>query len=198
MKIGIFGGTFDPIHNGHMKVAEVARAQLDLAKVIFVPTGQSCLKADTPISLAEHRVAMIRLAIADRPYFELSLAEINRPGPSYTVDTISELRDKLYIEDELFFILGWDSLLQIPRWKEPTRLIKLCYLVAVPRPGYKLLDLKGQKELISELSLSLILLDEPEINISATEIRKRLAQGSSIRRLVPAPVAEYIKSTGFT
>jgi nicotinate-nucleotide adenylyltransferase len=193
VKIGILGGTFDPVHNGHIKVAEEVRAQLDLTKVVFLPASQPWLKADSPISPAEHRVEMVRLAIATHPEFELSLVEINRPGPSYTVDTIEELRVKLNTGDEVFFILGWDSLLQLPRWKEPTRLIRLCRLVTVPRPGYKLPDLKQLEALIPGLSPRLIVLDRPEIDVCATQIRKRVAQGLSIRNLVPSPVADYIK-----
>ncbi len=193
MKIGVLGGTFDPIHNGHIKVAEEVRARLDLAKVLFVPAGQPWLKADSPISPAKHRIEMVRLAIADHSYFELSRVEIDLPGPSYSVATIGELRAQLNAGDELFFILSWDSLPQLPRWKEPSRLIKLCRLVVVPRPGYELPDLKQLEALIPGLSQSLILLDKPEIDISATEIRKRVAQGLSLRRLVPAPVANYIK-----
>ena len=193
MKIGILGGTFDPIHNGHIKVAEEVRSQLGLAIVIFVPAGQPWLKAGNAISAAEHRLEMLRLALADYPYFILALTEINRSGPSYTVDTIAEMRAELKAEDELFFILGWDSLSQVPRWKEPTRLIKLCRLVAVPRPGYSLPDIKKLKEKIPGLSESLILLEKPEIDISATEIRRKVAEGFSIHGLVPPSVEKYIE-----
>ena len=193
MKIGILGGTFDPVHNGHIKVAEAVKTQLDLAKVVFMPAGQPWLKSDSPVSPAQHRAEMVRLAIAGRLGFELSLLEINRPGPSYTVDTIEEFRNKNGDGNELFFILGRDSLSQLPRWKEPSRLIELCRLVAVPRPGSKLPDLKELETLIPGLSSRLILLDKPEIDVSATQIRKRVAEGLSIRGLVPGPVAEYIK-----
>lgn len=193
MKIGILGGTFDPVHNGHIKVAKEVRSQLDLAEVIFVPAGQPWLKSDSPVSPAKHRVEMVRLAIAGHPGFELSLLEINRPGPSYTVDTIKDLRAKLGTGNELVFILGWDSLSQLPRWKEPARLIELCRLVAVPRPGYKSPDLKELETLIPGLSSRLILLDKPEIDVSATQIRRRVVEGLSVRGLVPTPVADYIK-----
>lgn len=193
MKIGILGGTFDPVHNGHIKVAEAVKAQLDLVKVVFVPAGQPWLKSDNPVSPAKHRVEMVRLAVAGYPGFELSMLEINRPGPSYTVDTIKEFRDKPGTGIELFFILGQDSLSQLPRWKEPNRIIELCYLVAVPRPGCKRPDLKELGRLIPGLSSRLILLDKPEIDVSATQIRRRVAEGLSISHLVPAPVAEYIK-----
>ncbi len=193
MKIGVLGGTFDPIHNGHIIVAEEVRARLNLAEVLFVPAGQPWLKEDSPILAAEHRVQMIRLAIAEQPYFKLSTMEIDRAGPSYTVDTITELQAQLGAGDELFFILGWDSLAQLPLWKEPSRLIKACRLVAVPRPGYSLPDLKFMEPKVPGLSQRVILLDKPEVDIDATEIRNRVAQGLPIRHLVPEPVDEYIR-----
>ncbi len=196
MKIGVLGGTFDPIHNGHIVVAEEARARLDLAEVLFVPAGQPWLKEDSPILVAEHRVQMIRLAIAEQPYFKLSTMEIDRAGPSYTVDTITELQAQISAGDELFFILGWDSLAQLPQWKEPSRLIKACRLVAVPRPGYSLPDLKFMEPKVPGLSQRVILMDKPEIDISAVAIRDRIAKGLSISHLVPEPVERYIRQHG--
>ena len=193
MNIGVLGGTFDPIHNGHIVVAEEARARLDLAEVLFVPAGQPWLKEDSPILAAEHRIHMVRLAIADKPFFKLATIEIDRPGPSYTVDTITELQAQLGAGDELFFILGWDNLAQLPRWREPSRLIKMCRLVAVPRPGYPLPDLNALESVIPGLSQRLVILDKPEMDIGATEIRERVVQGLSIGHLVPGPVEEYIR-----
>ncbi len=193
MDIGVLGGTFDPIHNGHIIVAEEVRARLNLAEVLFVPAGQPWLKEGTPISAAEHRVQMVRLAISEQPYFKLVTIEIDRAGPSYTVDTVAELEAHLSAEDELFSILGWDSLAQLPQWKEPSRLIKMCRSVAVPRPGYLLPNLKSLEAVVPGLSQRLILLDRPEIDISATEIRNRVAQGLCIRHLVPEQVDEYIR-----
>ena len=193
MKIGILGGTFDPIQLAHLAVAEKARARLDLADIIFVPAGQPWLKANSPISTAEHRIQMVRLAIADKPYFKLSTVEIDRAGPSYSVDTVTELQGQLGAEEELFFILGWDSLAEIPLWREPSRLIKMCRLVAVPRPGYSAPDLKKLEADIPGLSQRVILMDKPEMDISATEIRNRVARGLSISHLVPEPVERYIK-----
>ncbi len=193
MNIGVLGGTFDPIHNGHIIVAEETRARLNLAEILFVPAGQPWLKADSPILAGEHRVQMVRLAIANEPCFELSTMEVDRAGPSYTVDTVAELQAQLGSGDELFFILGWDNLAQLPKWREPSRLIKMCYLVAVPRPGYPLPDLNSLEAVIPGLSQRLILLDKPEIDVGATEIRKQVAQGLSIRHLVPEAVDEYIR-----
>jgi len=193
MKIGVLGGTFDPIHRGHLAIAEEARANLALAEVYFVPAARTPLKEEDSILAAEHRVQMVRLAIADYPYFKLSTVEIDRPGISYTVDTIAELRDKLGAENELYFIIGWDSLAQFVKWKEPSRIIQMCRLVAVPRPGYSLPDRESLEAAIPGLSQRLIVLDKPEIDISATEIRERAKRGVSISHLVPEPVAEYIK-----
>ena len=196
MKIGVIGGTFDPIHNGHLIIAEETRARLNLAEVLFVPTGQPWLKAKGPVATAEHRLEMVRLAIADRAYFKLSTVEIDRPGPSYTIDTIAELQSQLGAGAELFFILGWDSLAELPQWHEPSRLIEMCYLVAVPRPGYSRPKLKALKAAIPGISQRVMLLDKPEVDVSATVIRERVAQGLSVRHLVPEPVNRYIKQHG--
>ena len=193
MNIGVLGGTFDPIHNGHLIVAEDTRTRLNLGEVLFVPAGQPWLKANISILAAEHRVQMVRLAIADKPYFKLSAIEIGRAGPSYTIDTITELQAQLGAGDELFFILGWDNLAELPRWKEPSRLIKMCRLVAVPRVGYPSPDLNSLEATIPGLSQQVVLLDKPEVDISASVIRQRVAQSLSINHLVPEPVDEYIK-----
>jgi len=193
MNIGVLGGTFDPIHIGHLIVAEKIRAHLDLAEILFVPAGEPWLKVNNRISPAEHRVQMVLLAIADEPTFKLSTMEIERAGPSYTVDTIAELKGQLGAGDKLFFILGWDNLVQLPQWHEPSRLVRMCHLVAVPRVGSPAPDLNSLEAAIPGLSHSTILLDTPRIDISASEIRDRIAQGLSIRHLVPEPVERYIK-----
>ena len=193
MDIGVLGGTFDPIHLGHLLVAEEVRTQLGLAEIVFVPASQPQLRANSPVAPAEHRVQMIRLALANKPYCKLSTTEIDRAGPSYSVDTIAEFQGQLGAQDELFFILGWDSLAELPQWREPSRLIKLCRLVAVPRPGYSLPDLNQLEAKIPGLPRRVILMEKPEIDISATEIRNRVAQGLSIRHLIPESVERYIK-----
>ena len=193
MNIGVLGGTFDPVHNGHIIVAEEARRRLNLAETILVPAGQPQLRRNCLISPAEHRLNMLRLAIADKPHFKLSTIEIERSGPSYTVDTIAELRDQIDTGDELFFILGWDSLARLPQWREPSRLIEMCYLVAVPRPGYPPPDFKALEIRVPGVSQRVMLMKEPEVAISATEIRQRVTKGLSIYHLVPEPVNRYIK-----
>jgi len=196
MNIGVLGGTFDPIHNGHLIVAEETKVRLNLAEILFVPAGLPWLRMDSPISAAEHRVHMVRLAIGDKPYCKLSTVEIERAGPSYTVDTIAELRGQLEAGSELFFILGWDCLAELPKWREPERLIKMCYLVAVPRVGCSVPDLKSMEAVIPGLAQRVILLDTPEVDITASVIRGRVAQGLSIGYLVPESVDKYIREQG--
>lgn len=196
MNIGVLGGTFDPIHNGHLIIAEAARARLNLTEILFVPAGLPWLRMDSPMAAAEHRVQMVRLAIGDKPYFKLSTMEIERAGPSYAVDTIAELKGQFGGGDELFFILGWDSLAELPKWREPERLIKMCHLVAIPRPGYPQPDLKSLEATIPGLAQRAILLDKPEVDISGSVIRNRVAQGLSIGQLVPEPVDRYIREQG--
>lgn len=193
MNIGVMGGTFDPIHNGHLMVAEEARTRLNLAEILFVPAGQPWLKTDTPISPAEHRIQMVRLAIAGKPYFGLSTIEVERAGPSYTVDTIAELKGELGAGDKLFLILGWDSLAELPQWREPSQLIEMCHLVVVPRPGYPAPDLNSLERAIPGLSQRVVFLEGPEIDISASVIRDRVARGLSVHHLVPELVERYIK-----
>lgn len=193
MKIGVLGGTFDPIHRGHIMVVEEVIARLNLSQVLLIPAGQPRLKQNNAILAAEHRWQMVRLAIADQPRLKLSSMEIDRAGPSYTVDTLTELEAELGSGDELFFILGWDNLAQLPRWREPTRLIELCRLVAVPRPGFSLPEIEALEALIPGLRQRLILLDKPKVAIDSTDIRERVARGLSIGQLVPEPVARYIK-----
>ena len=193
MNVGVMGGTFDPIHNGHLIVAEETRVRLNLAEILFVPAGLPWLKTDRAISAAEHRMQMVRLAIAAKPGFKLSAMEIERTGPSYTVDTIAELQSQSGDGTQLFFILGWDSLAELPQWREPSRLIKMCYLVAVPRPGYPPPDLNSLEAVIPGLARRVTLLDKPEIDISASAVRDRVARGLSISHLVPEPVERYIR-----
>jgi nicotinate-nucleotide adenylyltransferase len=135
---------------------------------------------------------MVRLAIAGNPGIRLSTLEVERPGPSYTVDTIEELQRGLGGDHELFFILGWDCLAELPRWREPARLVAMCRLVAVFRVGYPVPDLNRLETAVPGLSRRVIVLKEPEINISSSVIRERVARGLSIQHLVPEAVAEYI------
>jgi nicotinate-nucleotide adenylyltransferase len=190
VNIGVLGGTFDPIHIGHLVVAEEARLKLGFKEVLFVPAGQPWRKLDRNITPAGHRVEMVRRAIAGNPYFKLCTLEIERPGPSYTVDTLTMLRKQLGSEATLFFIIGRDTLAELPLWKEPKKLVQLCRLVVAPRLGSK--DLKHLETSIPGLLDQVIQLDMPVIGISSSGIRQRIAQGLSIRYLVPAEVEKYI------
>jgi nicotinate-nucleotide adenylyltransferase len=190
MNIGVLGGTFDPIHMGHLIIAEEARVKLPLSEVLFVPAGQPWLKQDGDITPAVHRVEMVRRAIADNPYFKLSTLEVERPGPSYTVDTLTMLRKQLGRKAGLFFLLGRDALAEVALWKEPHKVVQLCKLVVAPRIGSK--DLRHLEKAIPGLLERVIQLDMPVIGISSSEIRQRIAQGLPIRYLVPPAVEKYI------
>jgi nicotinate-nucleotide adenylyltransferase len=190
VNIGVLGGTFDPIHIGHLVVAEEARIKLEFDEVFFVPAGQPWLKLDRNITPAVHRVEMVRRAIADNPHFKLCTLEVERPGPSYTVDTLTRLQEQLGSEISLFFVLGRDTLAELPLWKEPKKLVQLCRLVVAPRLGSK--DFRHLQAEIPGLLDNIIQLDMPVIGISSSGIRQRIAQGLPIRYLVPPEVAKYI------
>ncbi len=196
MNKGVFGGTFDPIHNGHLAVAEEVRERLNLAEVIFVPAGLPWLKADWEISAAEDRLRMLHLALDGKPGYKISEMEIERGGPSYTIDTIKTLRQGPGSEDELFFILGQDNLCQLPQWREAAELIKLCYLVAVPRPGAAQPKMKDLETSLPGITERAMVLKRPEIDISASNIRERVGRGLSVRHLVPEAVNRYLKEQG--
>lgn len=193
MNIGVLGGTFDPVHNGHLILADVAEEQLNLNEMLFIPAGQPWLKTERIVTPAQHRLHMLRLALDDRPHFRISEMEIERPGPTYTIDTISALKSDLNAGDELFFILGQDSLMQIPQWYRAKELVQLCYLAAAPRPGVKKPDLKALEAEITGIKQRIMLMKEPKVDINATDIRERVARGLSVRHLVPEPVNRYIK-----
>ena len=196
MRVGVFGGTFDPIHLGHLAVARSIQSSLGLDNVTFVPAGQPWLKADTPVSHVKDRVQMLRLALARRRAFELSTIEADRPGPSYTVDTMETLQRQLGSDADYFFLLGSDVLMDIAKWKEPQRLIQLCQLVAFARPGFGLPTMEALEAAVPGISLRVVFAEVPQVNIRATDIRCRIAEGRSIQRLVPRAVERYILEHG--
>jgi nicotinate-nucleotide adenylyltransferase len=196
MNVGVFGGTFDPIHFGHLTAAQAMRAALDFAKIFFVPAGQPWLKTGLPISAARHRLDMLRLAVSDERYFEISTVEVDRTGPSYAVDTIDILQRELGSEAKLSFLLGSDALLDLPRWKDPSRLIQICQLVAFSRPGFAVPSLDGLEAAIAGISRHITFVEVPQIDISASEIRRLVALGASIGHLVPQVVEMYIIKNG--
>jgi nicotinate-nucleotide adenylyltransferase len=196
MRVGVFGGTFDPIHLGHLAVARSIQDTLRLDKVIFVPAGQPWLKAGTPVSPVNDRVQMLQLALVRRRAFELSTIEADMPGPSYTVDTMESLQRQLGSDADLFFLLGSDALVDIPKWKEPQRLIQLCQLVAFARPGFGLPTMEALEAAVPRVSQRVVFVEVPQVNIRATDIRRRVAEGRSIQRLVPRAVERYILEHG--
>lgn len=195
-KIGIIGGTFDPVHLGHLAVAEEACRQVGLAEMIFLPAGHPYFKAAALISPAEHRIKMLELAIADKPQYKISLLEIQRPGPSYAVETVAKMKSQRRPEDQIFFIMGWDSLQTLPRWEQPARLISLCQIIAAPRPGYSKPEIDLIEKDLPGISQRTIVMEKPLVNISATEIRERVRRGLPVDTMVPSPVAKYIKEKG--
>jgi nicotinate-nucleotide adenylyltransferase len=196
MAIGFLGGTFDPIHIGHLIIAEEVRVRLALDEVLFSPAGQPWFKSERSITPGEHRLEMVRLALESNPYFKLSTIELERPGPTYSVDTISVLRKEFGTEVGIYFIVGFDALAGLPLWKEPARLIKLCQIVGIKRPGYTELDWQFLERAIPGVCASVIVLDVPQIDISSIEIRERVKKGISIRYLVPEAVERYISEHG--
>ena len=192
MRLGIFGGTFDPIHFGHLLVAEEARVALCLDQVLFTPAGDPPHKQEHAILPVKHRLAMVRLAIADNPAFMISRVDIDRPGPHYTVDTIRLLREEWGIDaDETFFIMGADSLVHLMTWHEPAQLIKRCRLAVVARPGYSA-DLSELEAALPGISRRLDWVEMPVLGISSSDLQRRVREGRSIRYQVPAAVANYV------
>ena len=191
-RIGVFGGTFDPIHIGHLIIAEEARVRLALTQVRFVPARVSPLKMPGTFFGGEDRLAMVGLAIADNPYFSASRIDLDREGPSYTVDTLTALRAGIAPEDQLYFIMGADSVAMLPQWHRAAEIIRLARIVAVSRPG-TCLDLATLDERLPGLSAATDLITAVHIGISSTALRERLAEGRPIRYLVPAAVENYIR-----
>jgi nicotinate-nucleotide adenylyltransferase len=192
MTIGIIGGTFDPIHVGHLVAAEQAWTKLGLDSVLFIPAGQPWFKANNGITVATHRLEMLRLAIYSNPHFKLCTVELERPGPSYTIDTMIELRDRQGIHCP-YFIIGMDSILGLPLWKEPEKLLQMCRFVVLPRSDLsKVEKLRTLEESVHGLIANVMYLDMPDIAISSSDIRKRIANRESIKYLVPAEVEQYI------
>ncbi len=196
MRIGILGGTFDPVHLGHLLIAEESRIGLQLDQVLFVPAGRPWLKEGQPLTEANHRVRMVELAIASNPHFQVRRDEVDRPGLSYTVDTLEELRAELPADTEFYFILGLDAFENFHRWKEPEKLLDLCRLVVVSRPGYADDERDQLMARYRSHGDRICLLPVHSVDFSATEIRRRAAAGVSFRYQVPEAVEAYISEQG--
>jgi len=190
MKKGIMGGTFDPIHLGHLVTAEEVRDYFQLDEVVFVPSARPPHKIGQVITNPEHRYLMVVLATITNPYFRVSRIELERVGPSYAVDTLRYYREFWGSESEIYFITGADAFAQISSWNNPEELFRLCTFVAATRPGYKMVSMEEkyrQKVKMIEVSA---------LAIASSEIRRRVKKGESIKYLVPEAVENYIKKNG--
>ena len=196
MRIGVLGGTFDPVHIGHLLIAEEARVSLRLEEVVFVPAGQPYFKADQHVTEGRHRLAMVELAVDSNPCFTVSDVELRRSGPSYTADTLMELRDRVGDAGELFLILGMDSLAELDRWRRREDILALSTVVGFARPGTCGPDKATMASIRRDAARGLELLDGPQVGVSASGRRRRVAEGLSIRYRVPEPVEAYIYEHG--
>lgn len=200
-RIGVMGGIFDPIHNGHLVTAEEAWKQFGLDQVLFVPSGRPPHKEERHNLDAEDRYLMTVIATATHPYFKVSRMEIDRSGPSYTIDTVRELHSVYGKNTQILFITGADAILEILTWKEPEKVLRECIFIAATRPGY---DLKKLEEALPEAEKErhasdprVLVMEIPALAISSTDIRRRVKEGRPIRYLVPEGVSEFIEKNGF-
>ena len=196
--IGVLGGTFDPVHVGHLAAAEEVREALGLERILFVPAGIPPHKPDRVVTAPEHRLAMVRLAIADNPAFEVSRVELDRIGPSYTIDTLVALGQPLDggPAPDLTLILSAESFRGLPSWHEPERLFALARIAIVPRGGLAPPGKRWVEEHFPGMDSRVVALDAPRLRLSATDIRARVAARRSIRYLVPDAVISYIEDHG--
>jgi nicotinate-nucleotide adenylyltransferase len=187
MRAGVLGGTFDPIHIGHLILAENAREQLQLDKVIFIPAGEPWRKAHRDVTSARNRLAMTRLAVQDNPHFEVDDCEVTRPGATYTVDTLRELNSRSGAADELYLILGEDALVDLPQWRDPEGISREAMLVVAPREGSR------EPEDLPFDPARVVRVEMPYIAVSSTDLRQRARDGRSLRYMLPQPVEDYIR-----
>lgn len=192
MRVGVFGGTFDPVHSGHVAMAEAAAVKFQLSRVQFVPAKISPYKTEPPAD-ARHRVAMLALALAGRPDWTISFGELDREGPSYTVDTLRALSARS-LHDELWFLMGTDALAGFARWKDPAEILRLARVAAFCRDPFRgdgvvMPDVPGAAQRVE-------VFDAGSVRISSTELRGELSRGASPAGRVPAAVAEYITKHG--
>lgn len=192
--LGVFGGTFDPVHFAHLAVAQEAVEALGLERVLFVPAGQPPHKPDRPITPGVHRLAMVELAIAGNDRFAVDRIELDRDGPSYTVDTLEALASRPPVgrPSELTLVLSAEAFLGLATWREPRRILELARLAVAPRDGYPSASATFMSEQFPDLVDRVVFLDGPHIRLSASELRIRASTGRTLRYLVPDAVAAYI------
>lgn len=195
MRLGIMGGTFDPIHFGHLVTADEALVQYNLDKVIFMPTGSPARKSEVSVTSAEHRYLMAVIATSANPDFDVSRLEIDRVGLTYTIDTILALRDSVGPKVEIYFITGADAVWEIATWKDADRFQGLCTFISATRPGYDI-NAAIEEHAQSLASLSVEFIEVPALAISSTDIRDRVGSRRPIRYLTPEPVVAYIHKYG--
>lgn len=192
-KVGIMGGTFNPIHFGHLLLAETAYQQFDLDEVLIMPTKNTYYKKMNNLVQAEDRVNMVKLAIEDNPHFVLSREELNRDGTTYTVDTLTRLTAQ-EPDSRFYFIMGADSLYHLESWREPQKILSMAVILVAGREGSGIgASLRSQKEYLeNKFDADIRMLQSPVMEISSNDLRRRVREGRSIRYLLPKPVAEYI------
>lgn len=195
-RVGILGGTFDPVHCGHLEIARRALEEAALDRVIFIPAGSPRLKPSEPTATPEHRLAMLNLAVAGVPGFEVSDIELGRSGPTKTVETLRQLRGRLGEDAELVFILGLDVLTRFDQWIQPEGVVEQARLLAVSRPGYGDFDWAGFYARNPYARGRVDCIESTAIDISASELRRRLASGAPVAGLLPAAVEGYIREHG--
>ena len=190
-RIGLMGGTFNPIHNGHLVTAEEARVQFALDEVIFIPSGKPPHKSERKIADAYHRSMMTILATVTNPYFHVSQVEIERPGYSYTYDTVSYFQELYQGKAELYFITGADAILEIIAWKNVEQLFEKCCFIAATRPGFDLSAIRSS-DLPPAARNRIFYMEIPALAISSTDVRRRIKEGRPIKYLMPSGVETYI------
>lgn len=196
-RIGISGGTFDPIHNGHLIISEEIRERHNLDKIIFVPTGKPPHKSGYRVTMPEHRFNMVKLAIASNDSFDISRIELDREGYIYTIDTMNYLKQQYEKETDFFFITGADVVWDLPKWKDPVGLFKICDFIVATRPGYDTVKLIEEADRLKrEFNARITITKTQLIDISSTSIRERVHENRTIKYLVPECVEEYIKVNG--
>ena len=196
MKLGVFGGTFDPVHNGHLAAAEHVRARMDLDRVLFVPAGLPWFKAGRIVSDAKHRLEMTRVATAGNPHFAVSDMEVLRDGPTYTIDTLAALRQEMGAGVEFYVILGADALNELHRWRRPAAVLGMATVVGVMRAGVDAVDRAALESIRDGASDEVVIVDGPLVDISAADVRRRMKEGLSVRGLIPQGVEDYAKRHG--